>query len=172
MERRYIARVVGVRPEIVETRTDYLVAVPRFRKAFMVTMNPMAEAAVGRATALALIKRARGKDFPAFADGRCVVYVFNDAWESEALVERVADVVGESQLSGLALHPEMCPAFERVLRAAWGWLRGLVVAKSASDALVTESVEVQPASAPVPAGSDAAAEQTPAEAELKDKVPV
>ena len=56
MERRYIARVVGVRPEIVETRTDYLVAVPRFRKAFMVTMNPMAEAAVGRTTALALIK--------------------------------------------------------------------------------------------------------------------
>lgn len=170
MERRYIARVVGVRPEIVETRTDFLVAIPRFRKAFMVAMNPMAEAAVGRATALAVVRKAQAKDFPAFADGRCLVYVFNDAWESEALVERVADVVAESQLSGLASHPELYPVFGRALRAAWAWLCGLVVAKSASDVSETESVEARPASAPVLAGSDAA-EETFAEAEPKDTVP-
>jgi len=119
MERRYIARVVGIRPEIVETRTDYLVAIPRFRKAFMVAMNPMAEAAVGRTTALAVLRKARAKDCPVFGDGRCIVYVFNDAWDSEVLVERAADVVAESQLSGLALHPEMCSTFGRTLRAVW-----------------------------------------------------
>ena len=172
MERRYIARVVGVRPEIVETRTDYLVAVPRFRKAFMVTMNPMAEAVVGRATALAVVRKARAKDFPVFGDGRCIVYVLNDAWESEALVERAADVVAESQLSGLVLHPELSSAFKRALRAVWGWLRGLVVARPKTDAPETESAEVRPASAPAPASSGVAADQAPANAESEDKVPV
>jgi hypothetical protein len=89
MERRYIARVVGVRPEIVETRTDYLVAVPRSRKAFLVTMNPMAEAVLGRGTAVAVVRKAREKDVPVFGGGRCIVYVFSDAWESETLVDRL-----------------------------------------------------------------------------------
>ena len=171
MERRYIARVVGAKPEIIETRTDYLVAIPRFRKAFMVTMNPMAEAVVGRLTAFAVVMKARAKDFPAFADGRCMVYVFNDAWESQVLVERAADVVAESQLSGLAPHQEPCPAFGRALRSAWAWVCGLMVAKSESDAPETESVEVRPASAPVLVDSDAAAEETPADVESKDRAP-
>ena len=172
MERRYIARVVGVRPEIVETRTDYLVAVPRFRKAFMVTMNPMAEAAVGRATTLTMIRKARLKDFPVFGEGRCIVYVFNDAWESEALVERAADVVAESQLSGLILYLEPRSAFARALRSVWWWLCGLLVAKPKADAPETESAEVRPASAPAPAGFGVVVEQTSAEAESEDKVPV
>jgi hypothetical protein len=171
MERRYIARVVGVRPEIVETRTDYLVAVPRFRKVFMVTMNPTAEAAVGRATALTVIKKARAKDFPVFGEGRCIVYVFNDAWESETLIERAADVVAESQLSGLVMHLEPCSVFARALRSMWWWLRGLLVAKPKT-APETESAEVRPASAPAPAGSGMVVEQTSSEAELEDKVPV
>ena len=172
MERRYIARVVGVRPEIVETRTDYLLAIPRFRKAFMVTMNPMAEAAVGRATALNVIKKARVKDFPVFGEGRCIVYVFNDAWESEALIERAADVVAESQLSGLVVHLEPRSSFARTLRSVWWWLRGLLVAKPKTDAPETESAEVRPASAPAPAGSGVVVGQTSAEAESEDKVPV
>jgi hypothetical protein len=171
MERRYIARVVGVKPEIVETRTDYLVAIPRFRKAFMVAMNPMAEAAVGRDTALAAVRKARAKDLTAFADGRCTVYVFCDAWESQALVERAADVVAESQLGGLAPHPEMYPAFGRALRAALAWLSGLLVAKSESDVPDAESLEVRPASAPVPIDSGAAAEETAAEVESKGRAP-
>ena len=171
MERRYIARVVGVRPEIVETRTDYLVAIPRFRKAFMVTMNPMAEAAVGRATALALIKQARGKDLPVFGDGRCIVYVLNDAWESEPLVDRAADVVAESQLSGL-VQPVMCSAFERALRAVWGWLRGLVVTKPATNASESESGEARAVSVPTPTDSGVAVERASGEAQPKDKVPV
>jgi hypothetical protein len=170
MERRYIARVVGVRPEIVETRTDYLVAVPRFRKAFMVTMLPMAEAVVGRSTALAVLRKAQAKDLPVFGDGRCIVSVLNDAWESEALVERTADVVAESQLSGLVLHPELYSAFERALRSVWGWLRGLVVARQETDAPETEPAEIRPASAPAPVGSGETAERAPAEAD--DTVPV
>jgi len=172
MERRCIARVIGIRPEIVETRTDYLVTIPRFRKAFMVAMNPMAEAAVGRATALAVVRKARAKDLPVFVDGRCVVYVFSDAWESEALVDRAVEVVTESQLSGLALHPEMCSTFERLLKVVWGWLRELVAVKPEPGVPENESVEVRPASAPVPAGSDGATEETPAEAESKDRAPV
>lgn len=46
-------------------------------------MNSMAESAVGRVTALAVLRRARAKDLPAFADGKCIVYVFSDPWESE-----------------------------------------------------------------------------------------
>jgi len=170
MERRYIARVVGVKPEIVETRTDYLVAIPRFRKAFMVTVNPMAEAAVGRTTALAMVKKARTKDVPVFRNGRCIVYVFSDAWESEALVDRVADVVAESQISGL-VQPAMCSALERALRAAWGWVHGLIAGKWEPDATGTESVEVRAASAPIPADSGDSAEQVSADAAPEDKVP-
>ena len=172
MERRYIARVVGVRPEIVETRTDYLVAVPRFRKAFLVTMNPTAEAAVGSGTALAVVRKARAKDVPVFGDGRCIVYVFNEAWQSEALVERAADVVAESQLSGLVLRLGACSALTRALRAVCEWLRGLVDGRQ--DVVVPETgpAEPHPTSAPAPAGSGETPEREPAGAEVEDTAPV
>ena len=171
MERRYIARVVGVRPEIVETRTDYLVAIPRFRKAFMIAMNPMAEAVVGRATAMAVVRKARAKDLPVFGDGKCIVYVLNDAWESNALVERAADVVAESQLSGLALHTDVCPLIGRALRTAWGWLHGLMTGRRETTAPEMESVEVRPASAPAATDSGEPADGVPVDRAPEDKVP-
>ncbi len=172
MERRYVARVVGVRPEIIETRTDYLVAVPRFRKAFMLTVNPTAEGVVGRGTAMALIRKARAKDLPMFGDGRCIVYVFNDAWESETLVERVAHVVVESQFSGLVLKLGACSGFTRALRAVWVWLRSLVVARSEIGMLEAQPAAARPASAPAPAESGEAPDRMPVGAELEDTAPV
>jgi hypothetical protein len=171
MERRYIARVVGVRPEIIETRTDYLVAVPRSRKAFVVTMNPMAETIVGRATALAVVRKAQEKDLPVFGDGRCIVYVLNDAWESDTLVERVASVVAESQLSGLVLQVGACSRLTSALRAVWGWrgwLRGLGARRSELEIDEIGLAEAQPASVSAPAGSGEAPERAPSGAELED----
>jgi len=172
MERRYIARVVGVRPEIVETRTDYLVAVPRFRKAFLVTMNPMAEAVVGRGTALAVIRKAREKDLPVFGDGRCIVYVFNDAWESEALVERAAHIVAESQLGGLVLQLGAYSRLTRALRTVWGWFSGLVARRPGLEMPEVEPAKTRPASAPLAAGSGEAPERAPMGEELEDTAPV
>jgi hypothetical protein len=168
MERRYIARVVGVRPEIIETRTDYLVVVPRSRKAFVVTMNPMAETMVGRATALAVVRKAQEKDLPVFGDGRCIVYVLNDAWESDTLVERVASVVAESQLSGLVLQLGACSRLTSALRAVCGWLRGLVGRRPEVEIPETGLAEAQPANVPAPAGSGEAPERVPSGAELGD----
>jgi hypothetical protein len=172
MERRYIARVVGVRPEIVETRTDYLVAVPRSRRAFLVTMSPMAEAVVGHRTALAVIRKARENDVPVFGDGRCVVYVFNDAWESEALVERAAHVVAESQLSGLVLELRAYSGLVRGLRAVWGWLCGLIALRPDVVIPDAEPAEIQPANAAGQAGSGEAPERVIAGAESEDRAPV
>ncbi len=172
MERRYIARVVGVRPEIVETRTDYLVTVPRSRKAFMVTMNPTGETVVGRGTALALVRKARSKDVPVFGDGRCIVYVFNEAWESEALVDRAAGVVAESQFSGLVLQLGACSWLARWLRVVWGWLHGWMAGRQDVVIPETEPAEVRSANASGPAGSGEAPERVTAGAEPEDRVPV
>jgi hypothetical protein len=172
MERRHIARVVGVKPEIIETRTDYLVAVPRARKAFLVTMNPMAEVVVGRATALAVVRKAQANDVPVFGDGRCVVYVFNDAWESETLVERVASVVAESQLSGLVLELGACSWFARWLSAAWGWLCRLIALRPGVVAPDVEPAEVRPANAAASVESGEAPERAPVVTEREDRVPV
>ncbi len=172
MERRYIARVVGVRPEIIETRTDYLVVVPRSRKAFVVTMNPMAETMGGRTTALAVVRKAQEKDLPVFGDGRCIVYVLNDAWESDALVERVASVVAESQLSGLVLQEGACSWLGRWLRAVWETFRRLIAARPVLEIPETRAADVRPVNAPVPAGSGEAAEQAPVGTELRDRAPV
>lgn len=170
MERRFIARVVGTKPEIIETRSDYLVTVPRSRKAFMVTMNPTAESVVGRRTAFAVVRKAQEKDLPVFGDGQCIVYVFNDAWESDTLVERVAGVVAESQLSGLVLRLAACSGLARWLKAVWGWLCGLIASRPAVVIPDGEPAEVRPANAPAPAGSGEAPERVTAGTE--DRAPV
>jgi hypothetical protein len=172
MEQRYIARVVGVRPQIVETRTDYLVAVPRSRKAFLVTTNPMAEAVVGRGTVLTVVRKAREKDVPVFGGGRCIVYVFNDAWESEALVERVAQAVVESQLGGLVLQEGACSWLGRWLRAVWETFRRLIAARPVLEIPETRPADVRPVNAPIPAGSGEASEQAPVGTEPRDRAPV
>ena len=80
-------------------------------------------------------------------------------------------MVAESQLSGL-VHPMMCSPFERAVRAVWGWLRGLVVTKPATNASESESGEARAVSVPTPTDSGVAVERASGEAQPKDKVPV
>ena len=100
MERTWIARIVGVHPEFIETETDDLIAIPSSQPAFLVTTNPGSAAITNPGEVALLLCRGQREQRVVFQVGRAIVYAFNNAWGSTVLVEDLLTLLIRQQVGG------------------------------------------------------------------------
>ena len=126
VERTWIARIVGVRPDLVETETDDLITIPNSKPAFLVTINPGSAGIIDPGEVALLLCRGQREQRLVFQIGRAIVYAFNNAWGSPVLVEDLLTLLIRQQAGGPVPTLRSRSRIWRALRVMRAWVRSLL----------------------------------------------